>query len=225
MTGLGKGGTTKAALGSVLLVVGMAGVTACPLLQSQQATPGKALRPATTGFRYEPAVPIPVGQQFVIVFSTLENVSDTPLTIKRIEAGASTNVPRTMKVQRIEVIPRTGIGAFLPMGRYLTHPPVVTRPNKCGVVPVEDPSGYELIPSDRELRHKAIIAMWMRAVAPGRASTQGQRVIYEQDGNLFEQTMPFSVRVTVKAGVRPLTMEPSERRCSDQHGVKILIPH
>jgi hypothetical protein len=177
---------------------------------------GTALKPPGSEWTYGLSKPLKIGQRFLLVFYTLDNVSGEPLTIRSVEPSTVTNIPDVLDVEKVLIVPRRGGGRSLPMARYNTLPPARFIDGRCRVATTFPAKGYVLEPSEEAESNKALIATLIRATGPGRGKFDGQRILYEQAGRLYEQEFPLVVKATVKRNGVRLKAEGNEKRCLDE---------
>ena len=194
-------------------------VVACQEPQQEIAL-GHALQKPRSAWTYHPAAPIPVGQEFLLVFMALRNVSEEPLVVRSIDPIGQQHMPEVAEVVRVGLVDRGPGIPSIPMGRYLTVPPVSIVAGRCVSGNMRPSRGYRLPPREASSR-EAVVATWVRAIAPGTAAFKAERVTYRQGGELFRQTLPLTIRVEVRRKAAPLIMEPSEKRCA--HLSRVLV--
>lgn len=170
---------------------------------------GSALAEPSSAWTYKPAIPLPPGEEFLILFSTLRNVSSEPLEVRSVVAAGAEEVSGAAKITHVALLARQGENNLFPQGRYLTIPPVVRAKGRCRVARLSPVASYELTPGER-----AVVAMVIRAVDEGKARFREQRITYEQGGQRFEQIFPFEVQLEVRRGGEGLHMEKAERSCA-----------
>lgn len=200
------------AVATPLVTVGCMGDEKRSSLSRDRAVPGDALEPVNAmAFRMED--PFGPGQTFSIMHVPAVNRSESPVTLRRIEPLTATGAARVARVVSIDLAPREdGETSYLPLAVYQTHPPRMETEAGClreRLVPVD---GYLLPPASGPLP-AALLVLRVRALAPGRFRMRGQRVFYEQAGDLYYQDFPYEITVTVRAGAKRRPFE-EERRCA-----------
>ena len=205
-------------IGALLLALAILLAAACGGAKSDAApagdgTPGKALEPVQgVWHRVTAENPFGPGQTVVAMRVPAINISDSPITIRRIEPLLAARALRVARVRGIGLATRKGgQRAFLPLGTYQTYPPRAATVDGCLTERVMPAAGYVLRPR----RHPwdfAILVIRIRTLAPGTFRMRGQRVVYEQDGELHYQDLLVGISISVRAGAkRPLA--PWESAC------------
>jgi hypothetical protein len=144
---------------------------------------------------------LPVGAEGISFLAGFRNVSDAPVTIRRIEpilgAGFDEGVA---EIGGLWLAPRGKALDVVLSTDYGTLPPVwKARPRSpCRVQKLSAVEGYVVEPDE-----PATIAVMYRTLNPGRFSIAGERVVYEQDGEVHEQVVRFVIAGIVKADARP----------------------
>lgn len=170
-----------------------------------------------------PRVAYAPGQELVFMVVPVRNVSDSPLVIRRVEPLRLVGSPRVARVVGIDLAPRKrGIGSPVPLGPYQTYPPASSSFGECSVQRVVRAAGYALKPS-RNPADRALLVIRIRMRAPGTFRLKGERVVYEQDGEVYYQELPFSLRIAVRRGPgQPLRED--ERSCAHLTKVPGRVP-
>jgi hypothetical protein len=178
------------------------------------------------------AVKLDPGQRFVLVMNDIVNDSDRPLTIKRIEPISRPNEEVAL-LESIELTPRIDGGPSTSQGSYMTYPPGLTEGGTDEKF--EECIYQEIIPAGQdhilepyrkgENEGQASTVMVIRTVDPGSTSFETARVVYEQDGRLYEQHVPFTVELTVAEKGPRKKPAYDEVRCADAEHSLEQPPH
>ena len=155
---------------------------------------------------------VPPGAEEVNMMVTFSNGSDRTVTLQSIEPVGGNGFGEVGEVVRIELARRDE--SLTELSTYGTYPPVVRRGKRCVVQETYPVEGYELGPGER-----VVIVVWWRALKEGRFRINGERVVYEVDGETHEQTVPFGIVGWIN-GKEDQLLEGGQRHCAGQ--VEIL---
>ena len=146
--------------------------------------------------------PIGVGQEVNLMKVPLMNRSSAPVVIRRVEPLLAPGSTRVARVIGFDVAPRRDDQAeYTPLAVYLGYPPLGEDPTgQCVRQRVVSAAGYVLEPYATGDRSVLIIRLHARAAGVFRM--RGQRVVYEQDGELRYQDLFYEFSIRVKAGVK-----------------------
>ena len=160
--------------------------------------------PGRAGTTHRKVVP---GLEEVVMMVTFANRSDEPVTLKSIEPIPGKGFGEVGEVVRIEIATRTP--PFVVLSAFGTYPPVERRRKRCIIQETFAVDGYVLRPGER-----VALLVWWRALKRGRFYMDGERVTYEQDGQTYEQVIPFQIGGWVNTRRRQ-ELTGGEARCAD----------
>jgi hypothetical protein len=193
---------------AVALVVGAVSLaTAACGDQVDGAERGDALAEAGMGFGAGRASALIVGREYALLFIPTANDSDDPITLERVEVrGVSGREAAQVVGVDVELRPRRA-GSYV--GGGLTE--IVTKPRRdCHdrrtFVPVK---GHVVTPGDDPL-----LAVRVRALAPGTFRTASLRVFYRHGRARLYQDMGFETRLRVRRTPLRLPEGESTRFCA-----------
>lgn len=158
--------------------------------------------------------------EFGYVYGVLENNSDSPLTIVDVRPvwRGPDDVVVVQKVLPADLV--VGDRSFQ-MGSYQTDPPVMRIHRDCVSLNLRQPVSIEplvLEPGDPELTMYVLF----RAQRIGSTKLADIRVIYEQGGSFYEETIGLELDATVAKDGRTMRPMGKELRCYEQEGVRLL---
>jgi hypothetical protein len=112
-------------------------------------------------------------------------------------------------------LPKTDYG-WAPGGIFKTFPPAVrlSRGRRCNVQRIAEVHGFVLPPGA-----EARVLLLMAAAKAGTFSFPSHQIAYEEDGQLFSQTLEVGIDGTISPDT-PLRMNTIEKPCT--HLVKVL---
>lgn len=157
---------------------------------------------------------IPVGNEHIYLLAGFRNISDDPVEVRDVSLAKAAGFDAVAEIVRLELAPLEPDGPTL--GVYEMYPPAASGGDGCDVQPTSPVSGFRLGPDD-----KVGILVWVRAVAAGDYRIRSQTVIYEQDGERYEQSVPFEIEGSIEEGVADLEAFPRARHCGE---VADLLP-
>jgi hypothetical protein len=160
--------------------------------------------------KYEIEGGIPLRQELGMILITLENTSSRPVRIVSVEPVGATGIPQVVRIKRIELFPR-GIGEniHLPNGPYAGYPPVFWDRGQCWIGQTVRPGGHVIRPSGLSTN----VAMHFRAVSPGRGGFDAVRVVYETEGESYQQVFPYAVYIRVRKDAPAVEPPGKDERC------------
>ena len=161
-------------------------------------------------------LPVPPGDQFVLIIAFLKNVSDSPIELVRVHVEGPTGVGSVVTVLDVQIapLPASSDGYdFAPGGIFKTFPPAVLfggepRCNVQRLVPVK---GFELAPAE-----EARVMVLLEAAAPGPFFIRDHVVEYRQGDREYEQSLALGLRGEVEEGAKPMKLGRGQRPCVDE---------
>jgi hypothetical protein len=168
---------------------------------------GEALA-KTNGFSLSiSAIP---GDQWVLNFPDLDNVSHDPITIKSI-VMQGVGLTSVVAIKQVWVAPRDKVSTpdWAPGGVFKTLPPSIRQLGQCYRQRLVNPANY-VIRAGAEPR----VAVWMEAVGLGTFTVTGPLVTYVQGGHTYRQFLREGMDGSVHSSGQPLRPNgASERAC------------
>ncbi|MDQ3941330.1 MAG: hypothetical protein M3238_08270, partial [Actinomycetota bacterium] len=138
----------------------------------------------------------------------LDNLTDSSLHVVDVEVYGE-GIPSVVSTKRVEVALEPGPGeGRVPGGWHKIYPPAFPTGTRCNVQRLVSATGFDLEP-----RQYARLAVWLRAATPGDFFVRGQRITYEKDGDLYQQSLPVGMKGEVRPNARPLQLLKDERAC------------
>ena len=144
------------------------------------------------------------GQELILLFATVTNLTEEPLTLNAVEAETSAESENAAEVVGVRVGRRTGAGRAT-LGPHALDPPATEADGRCAAQELFDPAGV-VVSSGNEWA----IAIHVRPRATGIWSLDRIGVVYEQGGEQFRQDIPFAFELPV--GPPPGLAFPAEDR-------------
>jgi hypothetical protein len=120
-------------------------------------------------------------------------------------------VGSVIRVEKFEAVPERGGRQAFPDGVFTTDPPVFNLLGACHS-PVLLPLRGFTLHQDSRMRVWVVI----RAVAPGSFNIPTEEVLYEQDGALFQQSVPIGYEGRVSVHAKVPHIDKGERPCLAQ---------
>jgi hypothetical protein len=163
----------------------------------------------------------PVGAQTAVMVAGAINKGDRPVTLRRVEVVEGRNYGIVGRVVDIQLAVDRDRRKVIPLGDYQTDPPVLQDgvtdrgEPRCTKQKVKPVAGYRLAPGEDV---KFLIRV--RAEGPGRMKIDAQQVVYELDGLLHRQEVPFGMVLWTKEFKRLPRLYADQRRCA--HLVEVL---
>jgi hypothetical protein len=193
----------------LLVLLGGAACSSSSLTTSSEASEprqGNAfgdLQPSEIAFNGKPAYA--VGQESVLMYVQIRNVSDRELEVARIDPVES-SPSGVVDVVAIYLGPRMGDG--LPGGPYSTKPPVLDvgeagrEKPRCVDQPLIPADGAKL-PGGDDTTY--MVAIHVNPIRPGTWTLDHLRVMYSQENDVLYQDIPFRVVMPIdEAPGRPI---------------------
>ena len=145
------------------------------------------------------------------MLASVRNTSTVPLVLRRIEPVGLLPLDADVSVT---LAPRsTNPTGLVPLGFYYVYPPAARVGGSCSRQRVVRPEGYVLRPA-RGHADLTMLVVRGRTTRPGVLRLDGERIVYEQNGRLFYEDIPFGVRIHVRNGAH-VTVPPEQRACAD----------
>ena len=192
--------STASLLAPVLLAIGLACSATTETETPELGTAFGEMRASTAGFDITPR--FAPGQELILMFITLRNETDEPLTITRIEA-LEAGSEEAADVVRFAIGPKAD---GFPGGAYASYPPGLdmggTRAGgpQCIYQSLREASGFTMPPfSDEPTSY--FVAVHVRFGSPGTWRLEEQRIFYEQGGRRLYQDIPFTAIIPIEEGV------------------------
>lgn len=142
------------------------------------------------------------------------NESNQYVTLRRLDLNEGPGHGTVARVADVTLaVDRTGPD-IVTLSTYGTYPPVerVGRKSgkpRCLVQKVKPLEGYRLAPGEEV---KFLIRV--RADAPRRMKVESETIVYERDGETFEQKVPYGIIVLAVDTDRKLSLYPEEAACA-----------
>jgi hypothetical protein len=156
-------------------------------------------------------ITLPPGQEVIQLGAGLRNASSSALEITKLRPAETEGVPDVAQIARVALVDRASIDVA--GGTFVTFPPVARRGGVCVRSKVFPARGATIEPDEAPL-----ILVLIRAIAAGRATIPAFTVSYEQDGDLFKQTIRSdgAAVFTVADDAEALKPSPDERACASR---------
>lgn len=200
----------------VVVAVGLIAAGLTVALSTDGSTPqGDALHDENSF--YWSRVKMAPGQRFVLMVNDIVNRSDAPIVIKDFDAISQPD-PSVAELERIALAPRReGAGEISP-GSYLSYPPAAREEGSkaCVYQEIVRPGEELVLHPYNQTRKSALVVMVIRTSDPGYTEFDIARVLYEQEGTLYQQDVPLEVRLQVVQNGRPMRPGYEERPCLDR---------
>lgn len=163
-----------------------------------------------------PAKKIRVGQEFVYNYMLVNNISDEPITVLKIEPDLSHAFGNVAQIQ----ISLGRSSLSVPWGRFLSYPPVFrNHRGACEGIAIRDPKDHPRL--EVRVPHSLIIRIRTQGMGSGRL--RSVNVIYQSDGRRYQQTIPFEIRLNVARQAPALKARTEEKACAPELGSDLLL--
>lgn len=185
---------------AAVLVIAWVAMTDDPADDGDPRIPvGKAIE---VGRKFGVTGPMAPGQELIDAFATIKNVSPDKVRLETIRPITGAGIPANGQVVDVFLIE-------LPFEATIYHtlPPVQFLRGECVVSETHRVDGFVLEPGD-----EVLIAMHIAAHERGTFQIEARDIIYEQNGETYQQRDPYSFTGEVRP-VWERELNVAERRC------------